>query len=137
MLFGDHQSTIALSLISKNTHFRAYTLNQTHRYSLSQSLLLLLVAQMILMLDIRVTYHMCPSRDRFSSFEKLDGCSRVMSDDRPCSMKGIGMFHIKIFDKIVQKLMEVRYVYQLKRICLLVPWKHWVLKYLLEMVFLK
>ena len=58
---------------------------------------------------------MCPNRDWFSNFEKLDGCSVVIDDDRPCNMEGIGTVFIKMFDRIVQKLKEVRYVPQLKK----------------------
>jgi len=66
-------------------------------------------------LDTRVTYHVCPNRDWLSSFEKLDGCLKVMGDDHPCNMEGIDIVRIKIFDGIVQKLKEVRYVPQLKK----------------------
>ena len=37
-------------------------------------------------LDTGATYHVCPNRDWFSIFEKLDGCSVVMGDDHPCTM---------------------------------------------------
>jgi len=57
----------------------------------------------------------CPNEDWFSSFEKLDGYSVVISDDRPCTMKGICMIDIKIFDVMVRELKDVRYVPQLKR----------------------
>ena len=59
---------------------------------------------------------MCPNKDWFSRFEKLDGYSIVMTDDRPCNMEGIGTIHIKMFDEMVQELKEVRYVPQLKGI---------------------
>jgi len=58
---------------------------------------------------------MCPNRDWFSSFEKLDGYFVVMGDDRPCHMEGIGTVLIKMFDGMVQKLKDVRYVPQLKK----------------------
>jgi len=51
----------------------------------------------------------------FSSFEKLDGCSVIMSDNRPCNIKGIGTVQIKMFDGMVRELKKVRYVPQLKR----------------------
>ena len=53
--------------------------------------------------------------DWFSSFEKLDGCSVVMDDDRPCHMERIGIVLIKMFDGMVRELKCVRYVPQLKR----------------------
>ena len=58
---------------------------------------------------------MCPNRDWFSSFEKLDGCSVVMSDDGPCHMEGIGTVLVKMFDGMMQKLKDVRYVPQLEK----------------------
>jgi len=66
-------------------------------------------------LDTGATYHVCPNKNWFSSLEKLDGCFTVMGDNHPCNVKGIGSFHIKIFDGIVRELKEVRYVPQLKR----------------------
>jgi len=41
------------------------------------------------MLDTGAIYHVCPNRDWFSNFEKLDGCSVIMGDDRPCNIEGI------------------------------------------------
>ena len=38
-------------------------------------------------LDTGATYHVCPNRARFSSFEKLDGCYTVMGDDHPCNRR--------------------------------------------------
>ena len=37
-----------------------------------------------------------------------------MTDDHPCNMEGIGTILIKIFDRMVWELKEVRYVPQLK-----------------------
>jgi len=67
------------------------------------------------MIDTRATYHVCPNRDWFSSFKKLDGYSVVMGDDRPCHMEGIGIVLVKMFDGMVRELKNVRYVPQLKR----------------------
>ena len=41
------------------------------------------------MIDTGATYHVCPNRDWFSSFEKLDDCSVDITDDRPCRMKAL------------------------------------------------
>ena len=51
----------------------------------------------------------------FFSFEKLDGCSIIMGDDRRCNMEGISIVQIKMFDGMVRKLKKVRHVPQLKR----------------------
>jgi len=66
------------------------------------------------LLDTGATYHVCPNRNWFSSFEKLDGCSIIMGDDHLCNMKGIGTIYIKMFDGMVQELKKVRYIPQLK-----------------------
>ena len=58
--------------------------------------------------------------DWFSSFEKVDGCSVIMGDDRPYNMEGIRTVQIKMFDWMVRELKEVRYVPQLKRNLILV-----------------
>jgi len=55
----------------------------------------------------------CPNKDWLSSFEKLDGCFKVMVDDHSCNIEGIDTIRIKIFDGIVRELKEVRYVTQL------------------------
>ena len=65
------------------------------------------------MLDTRATYHVCHNRDWFSNFEKLDECFVVIGDDHPCTMKEIGTVHIKMFDRMVWELKNVRYVPQL------------------------
>ena len=67
------------------------------------------------MLDIGATYHVCPNRDWFSSFEKLNRFSVIMSDDRPCNMDGIGTVQIRMFDEMVRKLKKVRYVPQVRK----------------------
>jgi len=63
------------------------------------------------MLVTGATYHVCPNMDWFSSFEKVDGCSVIMGDDRPYNMEGIRTVQIKMFDEMVRELKEVRYVY--------------------------
>ena len=47
---------------------------------------------------------MCPNRDWYSNFEKLDGCFAVMGDDHPCNMEGIGTVRMKMFDGILREL---------------------------------
>ena len=61
-------------------------------------------------LDTGATYHVCPNRDWFSCFEKLDGCSIIKGDDHPCNIEGMGIVRIKMFDGIVRELKEMRYV---------------------------
>ena len=59
---------------------------------------------------------MCSNRDWFFSFEKLDSYSIVMGDDCTCNMKEIDAVLVKMFDEMVRKLKEVRYVPQLRKI---------------------
>ena len=66
-------------------------------------------------LDTRATYHVCPNRDWFSNFKKLDGCFAIMGYDHPYKVEGIGTVHIKMFDGTARELKAVRYVPQLKR----------------------
>ena len=66
-------------------------------------------------MDTGATYHVCPNRDWFTSFEKLEGCSVVMGDDHPCIMEGVGTIPIRMFDGMVWELTGVRYVPQMKR----------------------
>ena len=47
-------------------------------------------------LDTGATYHVCPNRAWFSSFDKLDGCLTVMGDDHPCNVEGMGTVRIKM-----------------------------------------
>ena len=49
-------------------------------------------------LDTGATYHVCPNRAWFSSFEKLDRCYTVMGDDHPCNIEGIGTVRVKMVD---------------------------------------
>ena len=65
--------------------------------------------------DTSTTYHVCPYKDWFSNFEKLDGCFAVMGDDHLCKVEGIGTIRVKMFDGMVWELKKVRYVPQLKR----------------------
>ena len=66
-------------------------------------------------LDTGTTYHACPNRGWFSSFEKLEGCSVVMGNYHPCSVEGVGTIRIRMFDGMERELKGVRYVPQLKR----------------------
>ena len=65
--------------------------------------------------DTGATYHVCSNKDWFSSFEKVNSCFVVMSDNHPCKMKGICTVIIKMFDEMVWELKKARYVPQLKK----------------------
>ena len=55
-----------------------------------------------------------PEQGLISKFEKLDGYSIIMGDNRPCNM-GIGTVQIRMFDGMVRELKEVRYAPQVKK----------------------
>ena len=72
---------------------------KTHRYSLSVTNPTVDYSDNAeWILDSGATYHVCPSRAWFSSFEKLDGCYTVMGDDHPCNIEGMGTVRIKMDD---------------------------------------
>ena len=83
---------------------------QTHWYSLSVTTTIGYSDNSEWILDTGATYHVCPNKDWFSSFEKLDECFTVMGDDHPCNIEGMGTVRIKMEDGIVLELKEVRYV---------------------------
>ena len=62
------------------------------------------------LLDTRATYHICPRREWFSSFEKLDGGLVIMKNDDACQMARISIVHIKMLDGMVRDLTDVRHV---------------------------
>lgn len=61
-------------------------------------------------MDSGDTYHVCPHKKWFSSFEKLDGGVDIMENDHACSMIGIGIVRIRMHDEVVCELTKVRYV---------------------------
>jgi len=51
------------------------------------------------MLDSGATYHVCPRREWFSSFEKLDRGVVIIGNDHAYEIVGISTIQIKIFDR--------------------------------------
>ncbi|CAL8989939.1 unnamed protein product, partial [Prunus brigantina] len=56
------------------------------------------------MLDSGCTYHMCPIREWFSSFEELDGGVVLMGNNNACKTQGIGKICLKMHDGTVREL---------------------------------
>jgi len=56
------------------------------------------------------TYHICPIRELFASYEELDGGLMFMRDENTCRLVGKGTVHIKMYDGIMRELKEVRYI---------------------------
>ena len=66
-------------------------------------------------LDTACTYHMCPNRDWFATYEAVQGGTVLMGDDTPCEVAGIGTVQIKMFDGCIRTLSDVRHIPNLKR----------------------
>ncbi|CAN1182465.1 Retrovirus-related Pol polyprotein from transposon TNT 1-94 [Linum perenne] len=67
-------------------------------------------------LDSACTFHMCPNRDWFSSYEFVDaGGTILMGDNSSCKVAEIGSVQIKMFDGAVRTLTDVRHIPDLKR----------------------
>ena len=66
-------------------------------------------------LDSGCSYHMCPNREMFLDFKEFNGGVVYMSNDSTCKMMRIGSVQIKMFDEVVRKLNDVRYVPDLKK----------------------
>jgi len=61
------------------------------------------------------TYHVCLKREWFASFEKLDGSLVSFGDGHTCHSEDIGTIRIKLSDRMVRELNDLRYVSQLKK----------------------
>jgi len=61
------------------------------------------------------TYYACSKREWFANFEKLDGGLVLIGDGHTCHMKGIGIVQIKLPERMLRELKDVRYVPQLKK----------------------
>ena len=59
-------------------------------------------------LDTGSTYHICPKRELFASFEELDGGLISMSDDHTCQLVDKGTVRIRMYDGTLRELKEVR-----------------------------
>ena len=58
---------------------------------------------------------MCPKREMFLNFKEFNGGVVYMGNDSTCKMMGIGSVQIKMFDWVIRKLNDVRYVPDLKK----------------------
>ena len=56
------------------------------------------------------TYHVCPKRKWFASFEKLNEGLVSLGDGHTCLIEGIGTVHIKLFDELIRELKDVKYI---------------------------
>ena len=65
-------------------------------------------------LDSGCSYHMCSNREMSLDFKEFNGGVVYMGNDSTCKMMGIDSVQIKVFDGVVQKINDVRYVPDLK-----------------------
>ena len=61
-------------------------------------------------LDAGATYHICPKREMFASFEKLDGGMMSFGDGYTCRVEEIGAVRIRLYDGTMRELKGVKYV---------------------------
>lgn len=61
-------------------------------------------------LDSACSYHMCPHRQWFATYEPLNGGSVSMGNNTKCRVVGIGTIRFKLFDGIIRTLTNVCHV---------------------------
>ena len=66
-------------------------------------------------LDSRCSFHMCPCKDLFKTFESIDGGKVLLGNNLTCKVAGIKTVSIKMFDGVTRDLEQFRYVPNLKR----------------------
>ncbi|PHT40761.1 hypothetical protein CQW23_19615 [Capsicum baccatum] len=70
----------------------------------------------LFILDSGCSYHMCPNRDLFTTFESVGGGFVLMGNNAPCKIFGKGTIRIRMHDGVVRTLTDVRYILDLKKI---------------------
>ncbi|XP_071906234.1 uncharacterized protein [Coffea arabica] len=66
-------------------------------------------------LDLGCSYHMCPNRNLFFTYESYNGGIVLMGNNAACNAAGKGTIRIKMHDGIVRTLTNVRHVPDLKK----------------------
>ena len=66
-------------------------------------------------LDSSCTYHMCPNKKLFFTYQPYDSGKILMGNNAFCKVTGIGSIRLKMHDGIVGELINVRHVLKLKR----------------------
>jgi len=61
------------------------------------------------------SYHICPHRDWFVTYQPIDGGNVLMGNNMPCKTIGTGSIKIRMHDGIVRTLSNVRHVPDLKK----------------------
>src|SRR4051812_46895009 len=71
------------------------------------------------LLDSGATYHMCPRREWFSTYQPWDGGSVLMGNNAECNIIGAGNIRMRMFDGQVRTLTNVRHVPDMRKNLLL------------------
>ena len=66
-------------------------------------------------IDSGCSYHMCPNRDWFTTYQIIEGGVVLMGNNMSCKVIGIGTVKIKMHDGVVRTLTEVRHIPELKK----------------------
>lgn len=66
-------------------------------------------------LDTGCTFHMCPHKDLFSTFEPLENGVVFMGNNTQCKVLGKGNINLRTHDGVIRTLTWVRYIPGLKR----------------------
>jgi hypothetical protein len=61
-------------------------------------------------LDSACSYHLCPHREWFATYEHMNGGSVYMGNNTKCKVVGNGTIRFKMFDDIIHTLTNVRHV---------------------------
>jgi len=68
-----------------------------------------------LIMDFGCSYHICPHRSWFVTYEKKSSRNVLMDNNDPCKTIGIGSMQIKMDDGIVRTLTNIHYVPKLMK----------------------
>ena len=66
-------------------------------------------------LDSGCSFHMCPEKNWFCSYEECNGGQVLLGDNKACKVVGIGVVELRLVDGTIGTLKEVRHVLDLKR----------------------
>src|SRR3954464_7748960 len=62
------------------------------------------------LLDSACTYHVCPKREWFSTYQPCDDGTVLMGNNAECKVVGIGSIRMRMFDGEVRTVANVRHV---------------------------
>ncbi|KAH9681147.1 hypothetical protein KPL71_026853 [Citrus sinensis] len=66
-------------------------------------------------LDSGCSFHMCPNKEFFKTFESINGGKVLLGNNLACKVTRMGTINIQMFDEETRELKQVRYVPKLKR----------------------